>query len=208
MNRKFPLALGAAAVAVVCALPAQAQSTQGTWLVRARVVQVNTADKSNANSAIELPADAITVSNKTIPEVDITYFFTPNIAAELILTYPQKHDVRVAGEKIGTFKELPPTLMAQYHFIPNGTVRPYAGVGLNYTNISSVNLAGGAYDLDRNSWGLAVGGGVDIELAKNIFLNFDVKKVQIRADVKAGGTTISKVKVDPWLYGVGVGYRF
>jgi outer membrane protein len=148
------------------------------------------------------------VSNKTIPEVDITYFFTPNIAAELILTVPQRHTVNVQGlGDIGTFKELPPTLMAQYHFIPNGQIRPYAGVGLNYTNISSVKLPDGM-NLDRNSYGLAVGAGVDIALAKNVFLNFDVKKVQIRTDVSLNGTKLSTVKVDPWLFGVGIGYRF
>jgi outer membrane protein len=211
MNKMLPRALGAAALlgALGAALPVQAQDTQGPWLVRARVVNVDTANKSSAGGPLGLDANAITVSNKTIPEIDITYFITPNIAAELILTYPQKHNVYLYGDKIGTFKELPPTLMAQYHFIPNGTVRPYAGVGLNYTNISSVNILDGGVNLSRNSFGLAVGGGVDIALTKNVFLNFDLKKVQIRADVKTpDGTKISKVKVDPWLFGVGVGYRF
>jgi outer membrane protein len=41
------------------------------------------------------------VSNKTIAEVDITYFVTP-WSAELILTYPQKHDVELNGKNIGT----------------------------------------------------------------------------------------------------------
>lgn len=53
-----------------------------------------------------------------------------------------------------------------------------------------------------------MGGGVDFALARNWFLNIDVKKVQIRADVKLGTQKVSQVKVDPWLFGVGVGYRF
>jgi outer membrane protein len=177
-------------------------------MVRARVVNIDTANKSDAGGPLSLPGDAITVSNKTIPEVDITYFFTPNIAAELVLTVPQKHTVYLAGDKIGTFKELPPTLMAQYHFIPNGQIRPYAGVGLNYTNISSVKFDVPGLDLKHNSYGLALGAGVDIALAKNVFLNFDVKKVQIRSDVTLDGNKISRVKVDPCLLGVGIGYRF
>jgi outer membrane protein len=211
MNKNFSLTLSAIAVlGIFSTLPAAAQEAQGPWLVRARIVNVDTANKSSAGGPLSLDANALTVSRKTIPEIDITYFFTPNIAAELILTYPQRHNVYLYGEKIGTFKELPPTLMAQYHFIPNGAVRPYLGVGLNYTNISSVNILDGGVNLSRNSFGLAVGGGVDFALTKNVFLNFDIKKVQIRADAKlaADGTKIARVKVDPWLFGAGVGYRF
>jgi outer membrane protein len=36
-----------------------------------------------------------------MPELDISYFFTPNFAAELILTYPQKHDIRSNGSALG-----------------------------------------------------------------------------------------------------------
>lgn len=201
----------------LCALPAAAQEAQGNWLVRARAVRIDTANKSDPIPSLAVPADAITVSNKTIPEIDISYFFTPNIAAELVLTVPQKHTVTVEQSAlggpvdIGTFKQLPPTLMLQYHFMPEATFRPYVGAGLNYTRISSVNLfvpTVGALDLKQNSYGLALGAGIDIAIAKNVFLNFDVKKVQIRTDVTRLGQTLSTVKVDPWLFGAGVGYRF
>ena len=56
--------------------------------------------------------------DKTIPELDISYFFTPNIAAELVLTVPQEHRVYLNGTDIGSFKHLPPTLTLQYHFMP------------------------------------------------------------------------------------------
>ena len=194
-----------------------ASDTQGSWLIRARAVRIDTANQSDAIASLAVPRDAIHVNSKTIPEVDISYFFTPHIAAELVLTVPQKHRVTVMQSAlggptdIGSFKHLPPTLMLQYHFIPNGTFRPYVGAGLNYTRISGVNLAVptvGALKLESNSVGLALGGGVDIQLARQWFLNFDVKKVQIRSDVKLGAQTVSKVRVDPWLFGVGVGYRF
>ncbi|SCK06282.1 outer membrane protein [Variovorax sp. HW608] len=221
MNKNLPRAW--IAVAILGALGAgfaqaqEAQGTQGNWLLRARAVRLDTANKSDPIPSLAIPSDAITVNNKTIPELDITYFFTPNIAAELVLTVPQKHTVTVQQSAlggpvdIGTFKHLPPTLMLQYHFMPDAKIRPYAGVGLNYTRISSVNLfvpTVGRLDLDHNSWGLAAGGGVDIELTKNWFLNFDVKKVQIRTDLTQFGQKLSTVKVDPWLFGAGVGYRF
>ncbi|WP_198968701.1 OmpW/AlkL family protein [Xylophilus sp. ASV27] len=202
---------------VMSILPAAAQEAQGNWLVRARAVRLDTANKSDPIAALSVPGDAITVNDKTIPELDVTYFFTPNIAAELVLTVPQKQNVTVRQSAlggpvdIGTFKHLPPTLMLQYHFMPEATFRPYVGAGVNYTRISSVKLAVptvGQLGLDHNSFGFAVGAGVDIALAKNVFLNFDIKKVQISSDVKLGGQKLSTVKIDPWLFGVGIGYRF
>lgn len=210
-----PVALAAALLAP--SAQAQTADTQGPWLVRLRAVRLDMANKSDAIPSLAVPQNAITVNDKTIPEVDVSYFFTPNIAAELVLTVPQKQRVTVQQSAlggptdIGSFKHLPPTLMLQYHFRPDATVRPYVGAGINYTRLSGVNLyvpTVGRLDLDRNSWGLAVGGGVDIALAKNWFLNLDVKKVQIRSDVKLGTQKVSQVKVDPWLFGVGVGYRF
>jgi outer membrane protein len=85
------------------------------------------------------------------------------------------------------------------------------GLGLNLTLISDVKLAVpgvGSLSLDSSSVGLAAGAGVDFQVAKNCFINLDVKYVQIQSDVKLGSTKVSKVKVDPMLYGVGVGYRF
>jgi outer membrane protein len=189
---------------------AQAQQTEGNWMVRVRALQLDPADKSDAGTGplAGLPADAITVSDKVIPEIDISYFFTKNIAAELVLTVPQKHDVYVNGSNIGTFKHLPPTLLIQYHFMPDSQFRPYVGAGINYTRISDVNLLNGAGDLENNSWGLAVQAGFDVKVAEQAFLNFDVKKVQIQSDVMVSGQRASTVHVDPLLWGVGIGYRF
>ncbi len=197
--------------AVVVALAAlgfiatEAMAQQSPWLVRARAVHIDTANKSDAIPTVA-PANGVTVSNKTIPELDISYFFTPNIAAELILTYPQKHDVKLNGTKIGTFKHLPPTLSLQYHFTPEAKFSPYVGAGINYTRISSEKLGG--LKLENDSLGYALQAGFDYKIDKNWSINFDVKKVQIRADVTLGGTKITEVKVDPLLVGVGIGYRF
>ena len=184
-----------------------ALAEQSPWQIRARAVYINPADKSDPIGGAGA-ADRLSVSSKTIPEIDISYFFTPNWAAELILTYPQKHDVYLDGAKIGSFKHLPPTLTVQYHFTPNAQISPYVGAGLNYTRISNVNLLGGAADLENHSFGLALQAGVDFKIDKHWSLNLDIKKVQIRSDVTAGGAVLSKVKVDPLLIGIGVGYRF
>jgi len=197
-------------LAFAVAAPALAQNA-GDVVVRLRAVQIDTADKSDAIPALGVPADAITVSSKLIPEIDFSYFFTKNIATELVLTYPQKHDVELGGTKIGTFKHLPPTLTLQYHFLPDASFRPYVGAGVNYTRISNVNInvpGVGALDLERSSTGLALQVGFDYAVAKDLTVNFDVKKLQLSADVKAGGTKVSEVHLDPWLIGLGVGKRF
>ena len=190
------------AVAVLCALTsgaALAQQSEGPWMVRARAVHLDSANKDSTPLGLS-------INNKTIPEVDVSYFFTPNVAAELILTVPQKQRLTAGGAAIGSFKHLPPTLLLQYHFNTAG-IKPYVGAGLNYTRFSSVKAPPGV-DIERNSFGAALQVGVDIPLQKNLYLNFDVKKVFIQTDVSAAGAKLGTFKADPVLVGVGLGWRF
>jgi outer membrane protein len=189
-----------AAVLTAAVVPAaQAQSSDtGSWLVRARALYLDPASPTT-----DL---ALSINSKVLPEVDVSYFFTPNIAAELVLTYPQKQDVRSSGANIGTLKHLPPTLSLQYHFT-GMAVRPYVGLGLNYTHFSSVNLPAGV-SVDRNSTGLAFGAGVDVPMGSGWLFNVDVKQVQIRTDVAVDGVSHGSFKVDPVLFSLGVGKRF
>lgn len=196
------------AVAALCALTsgaAMAQQQDGKWQVRARAVNI---DFHNGGAA---HAQGVSVKDKTIPEVDITYFFTPNIAAELILTYPQKLDVKAGDAKIGRLKALPPTLTAQYHFTNFGAFKPYVGAGINYTRFSGQkDTAGIGWKVKNHSWGGALQVGFDYALDKNWSLNFDVKKVYMDTKVTAGNGAVDmgKLKLNPVLIGVGVGYRF
>jgi outer membrane protein len=202
MTRKLIVA----AVAAAC-LPfatAQAQDS-GSWIVRGRVLNLDSANKDSTGLDLS-------VNNKTFPEVDITYFLNTNLALELVLTYPQKHDIRSGGTKIGSLKHLPPTLSVQYHF-PMGSYRPYVGAGLNYTNFSKVDFDP-AIDtalgpsIKNNSFGLAFGAGVDVPMGGGWLFNLDVKKVQIKTDVSSFGTKVGTFKVDPVLFSVGFGKRF
>jgi outer membrane protein len=196
----------AAAAALVTALPVQAQDT-GNWLIRARAVHLDSANKDDTGFGL-------TINNKWLPEVDFSYFFTPNFAAELILTVPQKQTIHssVVGADIGSFKHLPPTLTAQYHFTGLGQFRPYLGAGVNYTRLSSVsfnsNVAALGLSLKDNSWGLALQAGVDVPIGGGWMLNADLKKVQIGTTVYSKGADVGKFKVDPLLFGLGIGKRF
>ena len=201
MNSKtFQRAALALAVAGGLAVPMLAQAQATPWMVRVHALSLDSANKDS--TGLDL-----TVNNKVFPEVDISYFFSPNVAAELVLTYPQKHTVKAGGTEIGSLKHLPPTLSMQYHYTELGAFKPYAGVGLNYTRFSGVNLPAGV-EIDKNSFGLAVGAGFDYEIQKNIYFNVDVKKVQIKTTVSVGGNELGDFKVDPLLVGVGIGWRF
>lgn len=183
------------------------QANEGNWLVRVRALSLEPADKSDPISGTGA-ADRVGVENKIIPEVDVSYFWTKNIATELVLTVPQRHDVTLDGTNIGSFKHLPPSLLLQYHFNPEGQFRPYVGVGVNYTLIGGERLANNM-QLENSSVGAVVQAGFDVKVSSNVFLNFDVKKIQLRSDLySASGDKLSTLKLDPLLWGVGIGYRF
>lgn len=201
MNNNKLLNLALVAACALASGATMAQESEGPWLVRARAVNLASANKDSTGLGLS-------INDKVIPEVDVSYFLTKNIAAELVLTVPQKHDVNATAlnGKIGTLKHLPPSLLLQYHFDAPG-FKPYVGAGLNYTRFSSVHLPA-SVGIDKSSWGGALQVGVDIPLSKNLVLNLDVKKVYIQADVFAGGAKAGTFKVDPVLVGVGLGYRF
>ena len=179
-----------------------AQAKEGPWMVRVRAVNLTSANTDNTGLGLS-------VNNKTFPELDISYFINKNVAVELILTVPQEHTLNstVVGSDIGTLSQLPPTLLVQYHFDASG-FKPYVGAGINYTKFSSVNLTVPGADVDRNSVGAALQVGVDIPLSGNMYLNFDLKKVYIGTDVSIAGVNQGSFKVDPVLFGMGVGWRF
>lgn len=194
-----------AAVLITCAAGSAMAQTAGEspWLVRLRAVHLDSANGGSTTANLGL-----SMNNKTIPEVDITYFFSPNLAAELVLTVPQKQTVYSNGTDIGTFKHLPPSLLMQYHFTNVQGFKPYVGAGVNYTRITSVNLASGTAGLEKSSVGGVLQAGLDIPIDKQLSFNIDVKKVYLRSDVFLNGANVGDFKIDPVLFGVGVGYRF
>ena len=192
---------------LLATLSLSAMAQESTWLVRARAVHIDPADKSDPIGGVGA-SDRLHVSDKWIPEVDISYFFNPNWAAELVLTYPQKHTATLDGASIGTFRHLPPTLTAQYHFLPGAVFNPYLGAGVNYTLMSKVHLLNGAARLEHDSVGLALQAGVDYRINNRWSVNVDIKKLQLRSDVIIAGARASRVKVDPVLFGAGLGYSF
>jgi outer membrane protein len=182
------------------------------WEVRLRALRIDTRGGSDAVTGL-LPADTVVVQSKTIPEIDFTYFFTRNISAELVLTYPQKMDVAInAGGigHIGTVDVLPPDLMAQYHFMPEQAFDPYLGAGINVTWLTKVDLEVPGLGLDTNKVSVdpVLQAGFDYKIDRNWVVNLDAKYEWMSFSLRSNGTNISTLHVDPWLFGLGVGYKF
>ena len=195
------------ALGLLATLSFGAMAQENPWMVRARATHLNW-DNGQSGAAQSLDVNA---KNKTIPEVDITYFFTKNIAAELVLTYPQRVDVRSGQNSLGTVTALPPTLLAQYHFTDFGPLKPYVGAGINYTRFGSRNLgSANAFSVETSSIGYAAQVGADYMLTKNWGINLDVKYLQIKTDVIDNNTNASAgtLKLSPIATSVGVTYKF
>ena len=182
------------------------------WQIRLRALDVITNDSGSVDG---LPGSDLSYSNTIVPEFDISYFFSDNIAAELILgtTYAKVYGGGSisALDEVGKTWLLPPTLTLQYHFTDFGAFRPYVGGGVNYTLF--YNQSGkSARSLDvKNTFGVALQAGFDYMVDDHWGVNFDAKKIFLRPDFDAnvGGAGVSgKAKLDPWLIGAGVTYRF
>ena len=143
---------------------------------------------------------------------NITYMATPNIGIELLAAWPFSHDISLSGAgTVGETKHLPPTLSVQYHFMPTSNIRPYAGLGLNFTTFFDTDakgaLRGQSLKLE-NSWGVAVQLGIDIDVAPNWFINADLRYIDIESDAKLDGVKIGTVEIDPVVFGLNIGTRF
>lgn len=212
------LLLGAAMAPVLIQTAAAAQ---GDVLVRLRGIVV--APTENTSDVLPgFPGGSVGVENAIVPELDFTYFLTDNIGAELILA-TSPHDLQGEGTleglgEIGDLMVLPPTLTLQYHFNPAGKLRPYAGVGVNYSIFysedASDSLVGAvgptAISVD-DSVGVAFQIGADLELTDRWFLNADVKYIQIDTTATLnsnGAINTVEVDLDPIVAGVGIGFRF
>lgn len=181
------------------------------WQVRLRALGVITNDKGNID---QIPGSGLTYSDSVVPELDITYYFTDNLAAELILG-TTRANIRgsdsVAGlGTVGRTWLLPPTLTLQYHFTDFGAFKPYVGAGVNYTIFYSQKGIGALTDIKvRNRFGFALQAGFDYMLDEHWGFNLDVKKLYLRPEWSGnGGSLTGKAKLDPWLVGTGVTYRF
>ncbi len=184
------------------------------WQIRLRGLVI----APDESATIETIGGDVEISTAVVPELDFTYFFSENWAAELILG-TAKHDVKAvstaAGDiELGDVWLLPPTLTLQYHFT-GGALKPYLGAGVNLTLFYGADEGPVADEVEyESSFGFAFQGGLDYDLSDDWFLNLDVKKIFIQTDATVNATTAlgatvgADVDINPLVIGLGVGYRF
>lgn len=189
---------------------ALAQEESGPWMFRLRGLGVI----PDASADIDqIPGASVDISDSGVPELDISYFFTENISAEVILAVTP-HSITgagaLAGVPVGDVWLLPPTVLAQYHVTEFGRFQPYVGAGVNYTIFFGEDAAGGTvtqFDLD-NSFAPALQVGFDYFFDEHWGLNFDVKKIFLRPDVSLNnGALTGDVTIDPLIVGGGIVFR-
>ena len=204
-----------AAVASLAPIAAQAQTAaENPWMIRVRAVDLLFQNgQSGGNGSVQ--ALNIKAQNQWIPEVDVSYFFTKNIAAELVLTYPQQVNITAGSgnTNVGKITALPPSLLAQYHFTDLGAFKPYVGLGVNYTifgNRQNFPALGNSVTVNQSSIGVVGQIGMDYMFDKNWGMNVDLKYATMSTEVKtvSGGTNLGTLTLNPWMPAVGVTYKF
>lgn len=197
-----PTTLGALLLAGAGAAQAAAPG-EYAWQAR---VGVSTIAPTSDSGRI-LPGE-VDIDNDTGPTFNVAWFITPNLAIDVLGGLPFEHDIRLAGSKIGKTKQLPPIVSLQYHFAPEARLRPFVGIGVNYTYFYDEQLDNGA-DLElSDSWGAAFQAGLDYALDEQWSLGGDVRYAKIDTEVKVNGVKVGSVDVDPTVYSVNLGYRF
>ncbi|SIR53704.1 outer membrane protein [Aeromonas sp. RU39B] len=203
MTKTLPLLI-AAAIASPIAMAHQA----GDFLVRGGAAMVVPHESSDD----VLNTGELKVNNNTQLGLTLGYMVTDNIGVELLAATPFSHTVSTRGlGEVAKVKHLPPTLMGQYYFgDAKSTVRPYVGVGVNYTTFFDEEgrgaLSGTSVKVD-DSWGVAGQVGVDVALNERWFMNASAWMIDIDTDVHTAVGTI-KTQIDPYVFMLAAGYRF
>ena len=227
MNKSL---LGASLVALALAAPAAHAYQAGDMILRAGAI---TTAPNESSGDLKFDGNKVSGTKATLDSdtqlgLTFAYMLTDHIGLELLAATPFKHTVGVKGlgggldGKLADIKQLPPTLSLQYYPMePNSRFQPYAGVGINYTlffdeDLSSARKQQGFSNLKlQDSIGIAGQLGMDYMLTDNLLVNASVWYVDIDTKASVNGPTAlgySKTKVDvdvdPWVYMVGLGYKF
>jgi len=169
----------------------------------------------------------LTVDDNTQLGLNLVYFFDSNWAVELLAATPFTHDVTIQdpngvlgvdGAKLGEVTHLPPTLSALYYFDTGTALKPYVGVGLNYTiffdeEFESAPTELGLSNLELDgSFGYSVQVGADYHINDKWHVNASVRYIDINSDATfdVAGNSIgsASIDVDPMVYSIMLGYKF
>lgn len=218
-------------LALALAAPLAQAHQAGDIILRAGAITVDPHESSSDIWVGALGTDVAgtkaTLDSDTQLGLNFAYMVTDHVGVELLAATPFSHDVGVKGMpgafaglngKLGELKHLPPTLSVVYYPLDAASAfQPYVGAGINYTWFFDTELSSEAEDkgfsgLDLDdSWGLAAQVGMDYMLTDNVMVNAQVRYIDIdtQGSTSFGGREVEvDVDVDPFVYMIGLGYKF
>ncbi|WJN60178.1 OmpW family outer membrane protein [Pseudomonas sp. SO81] len=218
-------------LALALAAPLAQAHQAGDIILRAGAITVDPHESSSDIWVGALGTDVAgtkaTLDSDTQLGLNFAYMVTDHVGVELLAATPFSHDVGVKGMpgafsglngKLGELKHLPPTLSVVYYPLDAASaLQPYVGAGINYTWFFDTKLSSEAEDkgfsgLDLDdSWGLAAQVGMDYMLTDNVMVNAQVRYIDIdtQGSTSFGGREVEvDVDVDPFVYMIGLGYKF
>jgi len=217
-------ALALAAVLAAAGGAAQAQSA-GTWLAKGGVNNIDPHVSSGDLSPPSQPGTKIDVKSATSGVLTATYMWRDDVSVEFYIGLPYRHDIVGAGSiagvgKIGSVKQVSPTLFGQYRFMPaSAALRPYVGLGLTYAHFygeegsgtltALTNPGGPPTKLSASSaWGLSPQIGLTYKLNERWYLDAAVIKTFIKNHTDLSTGQRIETKLDPLSTNVSLEYRF
>ena len=226
--------LTASLLALAVAAPMAHAFEAGDIIVRAGAITIDPQEDSSELKVggADVAGTKATLDSDTQLGLNFAYMITNNIGIELLAATPFSHSVGLKGVdaalgtpagtidgSFGDIKHLPPTLSAVYYPLDSKSAfQPYVGLGINYTiffdeDLSSRQKDNGFSNLELdNSWGLSYQLGMDYMLTDNLMLNAQVRYIDIDTTATVDHNALGKVKVDvdvdPFVYMVGLGYKF
>lgn len=205
------------AVAVLSMLACGAALAQDN-IIKLGAIRYTTNSSTSGIKGIGVPpgADAETGDATTVIFV-FERTLTPNIGAELVIGVPPRikskatGTVAFLGDNVLSAKNVAPTLLVNYYFgDAANTVRPYLGLGLNYTRFASIKSSLAPKVDMSDSLGAAIQAGVNVAFNKQYGLFASVARVDVKSDLVAVGSTVLTTTIDfkPVTYSLGVWYKF
>ncbi|MCF6299685.1 MAG: outer membrane beta-barrel protein [Proteobacteria bacterium] len=202
---------------------------KGDWLLHLRAINIMPNDDSSMIrvAGTGVAGTGVGVDSGLSLDISVAYMVSDNWAVEVLANLSSKHNVSANGlaglgvpngTDVVDTNVLPPTVFLQYQFKPKATIRPYAGLGVNYTLFFNEDLTTaaetvlGASNLDMDSsFGLAAQFGVDFDMKNDWFFSADLKYIQIDTtanfDSSIGNVSVD-VDINPWIIGFGFGRTF
>lgn len=171
------------------------------YQVRLRGVYLYTGNIDNFGDHLE---------KRAYPELSGEVFITPRWSAELALTVSTTYRLGnpQAGFDLGGIGLAPQTWTVKYNFAPRETFRPYLGFGAHYTGVSR-HYNDRVVGISSSSAGWVAQAGFDARLSQHWYLNTDVRYLgDLEPYDLIGGSRELQYKIDPFLFGVGIGFRF